>query len=159
MGYQPVESTQNYEGVPQSTDNTHSMEPSSSIMYDPSIYPTVGQQSAYPSMQYQDPSVYPSQSYDPHSTEQTVYDPSMYPSSSHEESVYPSATMVDPSVYPTAYFHETQSMHTTEHFESTMNSEPFDASEPSMPEPTVGGGSGCEAKMYATFYFTLSLYD
>merc|ERR1719420_2123611 len=40
-----------------------------------------------------------------------------------------------------------------------MNSEPFDASEPSMPEPTVGSVSGCEPKMYATFYFTLSLYD
>merc|ERR1719251_598474 len=98
-------------------------------MSHPSLYPTVGYESTHSSESYQDPSVYPTQS------------------------------MYDPSLYPTAYFHETQSMHTTEHFESTMNSEPFDASEPSMPEPTVGSVSGCEPKMYATFYFTLSLYD
>merc|ERR1719245_2554343 len=92
----------------------------SATMVDPSMYPTVGYESTHSSESYQDPSIYPT--------------PSMY----------------DPSFYPTAYFHETQSMHTTEHFESTMNSAPFDASEPSMPEPTVGGGSGCEPKMYAT---------
>merc|ERR1712154_720450 len=107
-------------------------------MSDPSLYPTVDHQSAYPSQSFNDPSMYPTIGY---------------------ESIYPSQSMYDPSLYPTAWFHETQSMHTTEHFESTMNSAPFDGSDPSMPEPTVSSGSGCEPKMYATFYFTLSLYD
>merc|ERR1719229_1267102 len=128
------------------TQSSHTVYPSAT-MSDPSVYPTVGYQSIYPSQSFNDPSMYPTIGYESTHSSESYQDPSIYPTQS----------MSDPSLYPTAYFHETESMHTTEHFQSTMNSEPFDLSEPSMPEPTVG--SGCEPQMHATFYFTLSLYD
>jgi len=153
IGYESTHSSESYQDpsvYPSSgfegTQSSHTVYPSAT-MSDPSVYPTVGYQSVYPSESFSDQSMYPTVGYE-----------TTHSSESHQDhSVYPTQSMHDPSLYPTAYFHETESMHTTEHFQPTMNSEPFDASEPSMPEPTVG--SGCEPQMHATFYFTLSLYD
>merc|ERR1719410_690192 len=114
----------------------HSMEPSS-IMHDPSVYPTAhfdGTQPMYSTEHYQGMpqptdnvhsnmhSMEPSSIMHNPSVYRTVSQQSAYSSMKYQDpSVFPSQSY-DPPMYPTANFDGTQSMHTTVHYQGIPQS-------------------------------------